>query len=54
MNLMYARSHYLMYGQKPLAATNLGQTGGMPQGLESIVFAPSYHTMVGIKKIAFA
>ena len=31
-DLMYARSHYLMYGQKPLAATNLGQTGGMPQG----------------------
>lgn len=31
-DLMYSRSHYLLYGQKPLASTSLGSMEGMPQG----------------------
>lgn len=31
-DLMYSRSHYLLYGQKPLASTALGSMDGMPQG----------------------
>ena len=31
-DLMYSRSHYLLYGQKPLAATKVSQIEGFPQG----------------------
>ena len=38
-DLFYTRSHYIYYGQKPLAATKLGSVQGMPSssGLNAIV-----------------
>lgn len=38
-DLLYTRSHYIYYGQKPLASTKLGSVPGMPaaSGLNAIV-----------------